>query len=145
MNFDEENFDFTPNDLSIENLKKSLIQNNELLLENLKGRFTQELLASMVFFVFNEICKNKDEYLNRGDAQEEKKTTAQIFFSTWHKHTKKQSKKELLDINEQLKDEKMYFLSAISNFSLPSTEDYQRIYDTALNDIQSTFEKNTSF
>ena len=51
----------------------------------------------------------------------------------------------MLEINDQLKTEKMNFLSAISNFSLPSTEDYQYIYDIAINDIKNLFEKNTSY
>ena len=136
---------FIANDLSIEELKKNLYEGNEILFENLKSRFTQELLASMVFFIFNEVCKNKDEHANDSNFLDQKSSpTAKMFFSAWLNHTKKQSKKEMLEINNQLKTEKMNFLSAISNFSLPSTEDYQHVYDTAISDIQNLFEKNTS-
>jgi hypothetical protein len=144
MESNEKNF--ITSDLSIEELRKSLEESNEILLENLKSRFTQELLASMVFFVFNETCKNKDEdTADNSLLNQNKNSTAKIFFSAWLNHTKKQSKKEMLEINNQLKTEKMNFLSAISNFSLPSTEDYQYIYDMAISDIQNLFEKNTSY
>ena len=56
---------------------------------------------------------------------------------------RKQSKKEMLEVNKKLKDEKMNYLSAIANFSLPTTEDYQSIYDKALVDTKEFFEKNT--
>ena len=56
---------------------------------------------------------------------------------------RKQSKKEMLEVNKKLKDEKMNYLSAISNFSLPTTEDYQYIYNKALLDVKEMFEKNT--
>jgi hypothetical protein len=56
---------------------------------------------------------------------------------------RKQSKKEMLEVNKKLKDEKMHYLSAISNFSLPTTEDYQSIYDKALIDTKEFFQKNT--
>jgi len=144
MESNEKNF--IANDLSIEQLKQNLYESNELLFENLKSRFTQELLASMIFFVFNETCKNKDKYIADGSLlNQNNNSTAKIFFSAWLNHIKKQSKKEILEINNQLKTEKMNFLSAISNFSLPSTEDYQHIYDTAISDIQNLFEKNTSY
>jgi hypothetical protein len=144
MESNEKNF--IANDLSIEQLKQNLYESNELLFENLKSRFTQELLASMIFFVFNETCRNKDEHMSDGSLlNHNDNSTAKIFFSTWLNHTKKQSKKEILEINNQLKTEKMNFLSAISNFSLPSTEDYQHIYDMAISDIQNLFEKNTSY
>lgn len=137
---------FIANDLSIDELRQNLYESNELLFENLKSRFTQELLASMVFFIFNEVCKNKDEDADDNNLLDRKdNSTAKIFFSAWLNHTKKQSKKEMLEINDQLKTEKMNFLSAISNFSLPSTEDYQYIYDIAINDIKNLFEKNTSY
>jgi hypothetical protein len=143
MQPEEGDINFSANDLSIEDLKRNLQDTNLALLDNLKNRFTQDLLASMIFFVFNEVCRNRDqkssEFFDENDT-----SFAKTFFSTWYKHTKKQSKKEILEINKQLKSEKMNFLSAISNFSLPSTEDYQSIYDKALLDIQKLFEKNTT-
>lgn len=139
----EENINFSANDLSIEDLKKNLNQTNFALFEDLKTRFTQDLLANMVFFVFNEICKEKDE-INSDTNENTAKSFAKNFFSIWQSHVKKQSKKEILEINNQLKSKKMNFLGAISNFSLPSTEDYQLIYNKALSDIQKTFEKNTT-
>jgi hypothetical protein len=143
MQSDEDNINFSANDLSIEDLKQNLKDSNLDLFYNLKNRFTQDLLANMIFFVFNEVCKNRDQNSSEF-SDKNNEPFAKAFFSTWHNHTKKQSKKELLEINNQLKSEKMNFLSAISNFSLPTTEDYQLIYNKALSDIQKTFEKNTT-
>lgn len=139
----QEDHNFSANDLSVEDLKQNLNETNLALFENLKNRFTQDLLANMVFFVFNEICKERDQDGSEFSASKNQ-PLAKIFFSTWYKHTQRQSKKEILEINNQLKIDKMNFLSAISNFSLPSTEDYQLIYNKALFEIQKTFEKNTS-
>jgi len=141
MSEDLENEDFSANDFSIERLKENLVETNQILLENLKKRYTEELLGSMIFFAFNEICqmKNKDfdnsEYKNN--------TIAENFITFWSKSVKKQAKKEMLDINNKLKDNKMNFLGAISNFSLPSTEDYQLIYNQAISEIEKVFQKNT--
>jgi len=143
MQSEEDDINFRANDLSIEDLKQNLQDSNRILFDDLKNRFTQDLLASMIFFVFNEACRNRDQNLSEFD-DGGSTPFAKTFFSTWHKHAKKQSKKEILEINNQLKNEKMNFLSAISNFSLPSTEDYQSIYDKALLDIQKLFEKNTT-
>ena len=72
---------FIANDLSIEELKKNLYEGNEILFENLKSRFTQELLASMVFFIFNEVCKSKDEYADDSSFLDQKGSpTAKMFF-----------------------------------------------------------------
>lgn len=142
MQPEEDDINFRANDLSIEDLKQNLQDSNRILFDDLKNRFTQDLLASMIFFVFNEACRNRDQNLSEFD-DGSNTPFAKTFFSTWCKHAKKQSKKEILEINTQLKNEKMNFLSAISNFSLPSTEDYQSIYDKALLDIQKLFEKNT--
>lgn len=143
MQSEEDDINFRANDLSIEDLKQNLQDSNRILFDDLKNRFTQDLLASMIFFIFNEVCRNRDQ--NLSEFNDESDTSfAKTFFSTWYKHAKKQSKKEILEINNQLKNEKMNFLNAISNFSLPSTEDYQSIYDKALLDIQKIFEKNTT-
>jgi hypothetical protein len=139
----EEDPNFNANDLSVEDLKQNLNETNLALLENLKNRFTQDLLANMIFFVFNEICRERDQD-GLEFSSSKNQPLAKTFFSTWYKHTQRQSKKEILEINNQLKIDKMNFLSAISNFSLPSTEDYQLIYNKALSDIQKTFEKNTT-
>jgi hypothetical protein len=130
-------------DIPIETLRKSLIENNEILLENLKSRFTQNLLSSMVFFIFNEICNNKNQQID-GSIDSGSNKVAEIFFSTWLNYTKKQAKKEILEINNQLKNKKINFLNAISNFSLPSTEDYQSLYDKAMHEVKIIFEKNTT-
>lgn len=134
---EEENEDSSIYDISIDDLKKNLNKTNEDLLVTLKERFTQNLLTSMIFFIFNEICtKGFGEF-------HEKDSTANKFFSYWLENMRKQSKKEMLEVNKKLKDEKMNYLSAISNFSLPTTEDYQHIYDKALLDTKKMFEKNT--
>ena len=143
-NFDNEDpadQNLSANDFSIEGLKKNLIQTNEVLLENLKNRYMQELLGSMIFFVFNEVCQNKND--NPTSEVDKKNPTADMFLSFWSKSVRKKAKKEMLDINNKLKDSKMNFLGAISNFSLPSTEDYQLIYNQAISEIEKIFQKNT--
>ena len=143
-NFDNEDSvdqNLSANDFSIEGLKKNLIQTNEALLENLKNRYMQELLGSMIFFVFNEVCQNKND--NPTSEVDKKNQTADMFLSFWSKSVRKKAKKEMLDINNKLKDSKMNFLGAISNFSLPSTEDYQLIYNQAISEIEKIFQKNT--
>jgi hypothetical protein len=135
MNQDE--FDKSIQDLSIKDLKKNLNQTNEQLLEALKDRFTQNLLTSMIFFLFNHIC------FSDGDGFTKEESLGNKFFSYWLENMRKQSKKEMLEVNKKLKDEKMHYLSAISNFSLPTTEDYQSIYDKALIETKVFFQKNT--
>jgi hypothetical protein len=130
----------TSNDFSVEDLKRNLNETNLVLLETLKGRYMQELIGSMVFFIFNEICQNK---VQNEDTINKDNTVAKIFFSSWLDNAKKRSKKEILEINNKLKDNKMNFLGAISNYSLPSTEDYQEIYNKALSEVQKVFQKNT--
>jgi hypothetical protein len=137
--FNEDN-PITSNDFSVEDLKRNLNETNLVLLETLKGRYMQELIGSMVFFIFNEICQNKPQ---NGDIINKDNTVAKIFFSSWLDNAKKRSKREILEINNKLKDNKMNFLGAISNYSLPSTEDYQEIYNKALSEVQKVFQKNT--
>jgi hypothetical protein len=137
--FNEDN-SITSNDFSVEDLKRNLNETNLVLLETLKGRYMQELIGSMVFFIFNEICQNK---VQNEDTINKDNTVAKIFFSSWLDNAKKRSKKEILEINNKLKDNKMNFLGAISNYSLPSTEDYQEIYNKALSEVQKVFQKNT--
>jgi hypothetical protein len=137
--FNEDN-PITSNDFSVEDLKRNLNETNLVLLETLKGRYMQELIGSMVFFIFNEICQNK---VQNEDTINKDNTVAKIFFSSWLDNAKKRSKKEILEINNKLKDSKMNFLGAISNYSLPSTEDYQEIYNKALSEVQKVFQKNT--
>ena len=135
MNEDDQNTYIQ--DLSIEDLKKNLDRTNEELLVSLRERFSQNLLTSMIFFMFNQICQ---KYSNGPHSQD---SASDKFFSYWLENMRKQSKKEMLEVNKKLKDEKINYLSAISNFSLPTTEDYQAIYDKALLDTKQMFEKNT--
>jgi hypothetical protein len=129
---------FFSGDFSIEDLKNNLAETNASLLETLKGRYMQDLFGSMVFFIFNEVCKQRSDEFNH------KNPFSKQFFEAWKDHTKKRAKREILEINKKLKmDPQMNFLGAISNFSLPSTEDYQSIYDKALSEVQNIFEKNT--
>lgn len=126
-------------DLSINDLKNNLVKTNEELLKSLKERFTQNLLTSMIFFMFNHFCKNSPNFDTEGESISNK------FFSYWFKNMRKQLRKEMLEVNKKLKDEKMNYLSAIANYTLPTTEDYQTIYDTALLYTKEMFEKNTKF
>jgi hypothetical protein len=137
--FNDENPEI--NDFSIETLKRSLDESNNSLLESLKQRYMQELIGSMVFFIFNQMCQNAK--IESGFTDKENGNLAQIFFSSWLKASKKEAKKEILEINKKLKDNNMNFLGAISNYSLPSTEDYQSIYNKAILEIQKIFQKNT--
>jgi hypothetical protein len=134
---DEEDLDSSIHDISIDDLKKNLNKTNEDLLISLRERFTQNLLTSMIFFIFNQVCRREPDDFRT------KNSMANDFFSYWFESIKKQSKKEMLEVNKKLKDEKMNYLSAISNFSLPTTEDYQYIYNKALLDVKEMFEKNT--
>jgi hypothetical protein len=135
-----ENEPIESNDFSVEDLKRNLDETNLALLETLKNRYMQELIGSMVFFIFNEICQNKNP---ESDTQTKENSIAKMFFSSWLNSVKKRAKKEILEINNKLKDNKMNFLGAISNYSLPSTEDYQDIYNKALLEVQKVFQKNT--
>ena len=136
----EDQNNFISNSFSIDDLKKTLNETNQIFFESLKNRFTQDLLASMVFFIFNEFCREKNDNFESSKRNE----IAARFFSAWSLSTKKTVKKEILEINQRLKDDqKMNFLEAISDFSLPSTEDYQLIYDKAISEVQKIFEKNT--
>lgn len=134
---DKGDFENYIEDLSIEDLKKNLDQTNQDLFLALKERFTQNLLTSMIFFLFNHVCGSHSDRFAKEDSISNK------FFLYWFENMRKQSKKEMLEVNKKLKDEKMHYLGAISNFSLPTTEDYQSIYDKALIDTKEFFQKNT--
>ena len=67
MQSEEDDINFRANDLSIEDLKQNLQDSNRILFDDLKNRFTQDLLASMIFFVFNEACRNRDQNLSEFD------------------------------------------------------------------------------
>lgn len=133
---DKGDFENYIEDLSIEDLKKNLDQTNQDLFLALRERFTQNLLTSMIFFLFNQICGSSSDGFAKEDLLGNK------FFLHWFESMRKQSKKEMLEVNKKLKDEKMHYLCAISNFSLPTTEDYQSIYDKALIDTKEFFQKN---
>ena len=142
MKNEEEDDYFNMQDLSIEDLKKNLNETNKELLDSLKIRFTQNLLNSMIFFIFNQICETK-QTKDRDVADVNEKSMSNIFFSHWFKSMEKQLKKEMLTLNGKLKNERLNYLNAISSFSLPSTEDYQLLYNKALTDTKKFFEDNT--
>jgi len=142
MKNEEEDDYFNIQDLSIEDLKKNLNETNKELLDSLKIRFTQNLLNSMVFFVFNHICETRQAKDGDGIDLNEKSISG-MFFSHWFKTMEKQLKKEMLTLNDKLKNERLNYLNAISSFSLPSTEDYQLLYNKALIDTKKFFEDNT--
>jgi hypothetical protein len=130
-------------DLRIKDVKESVEESNKELAESLTNRFSQDLIASMVFFVFNAVCHNID-ISNNYDVIDEEERCADKFFKEWSKAAKKQIKKELFEINKNLKTGTMAYLGAISSFSLPSTEDYQNIYNKALRNTEHLFRQNTS-
>jgi hypothetical protein len=130
-------------DLNIKDVKSSVEEANESLAYELTNRFSQDLINSMIFFVFNSVCSNIDQYNNSDVLDSDEEKCAKKFFKEWSKAAKKQIKREVFEINKKLSQGKMSYLGAISSFSLPSTEDYQKIYNTALKNVGEMFNKNT--
>ena len=128
-------------DVSLEELVKSSSDNNSNLVESLKSRFSNDLILNMIFFLFNTWAHHQKES-GFGDTLD-RKTESEKFFDFWYKETKKQVKKELLEINNKMKTGQLEYLGAISKYSLPSTEDYQCIYNEALKETREMFERNT--
>lgn len=130
---------------SISEIKDDLEKSNEELLYSLGERFLEDLITNMVFYLFQSVTMMQSQMPQQEqDTQikEIENSAAKIFIQAWRKKIKKSSKKELLEINNSLKSEKMHFLNAISNFSMTSTEEYQSIYDEALGTVQKIFEDN---
>lgn len=130
-------------DLNIKDVKFSVEQSNEELAYELTNRFSQDLINSMIFFVFNSVCSNIDQHRNSDTLEPDEDNYSKKFFKEWSKAAKKQIKKEVFEINKKLSHGQMSYLGAISSFSLPSTEDYQKIYNTALKNTGEMFHKNT--
>jgi hypothetical protein len=127
-------------DISIKELANSIKNNNEQVLENLRLRFQNELMFNIIFFLFNNWANSQRSEF---DSSLEEDDPAQRFFNAWYHETKKRVKKEMLEVNKNLTSNTFEYLNAISSNSLPSTEDYQLIYNTALSDIKKMFSKNT--
>lgn len=133
---------------SIAEIKDDLEKSNEELLYSLEERFLEDLMLNMVFYLFQSVSVSQSQMPESEFGGEEnnrnkvENTAAKNFINAWQKKIKKSSKKELLEINENLKSEKLHFLNAISNFSMISTEEYQSIYDEALRSVQKIFEEN---
>jgi len=122
-------------DVNVNNLVENIKISNEAILEQLKARFSQDIISNMVFFMFNAFCSERtNETLDE--------SISDFFLRNWKKNINKQIKVELLEINKKLKDEKMNYLSAISNYSMPSTEDYQDIYNKAVKFVSDVYHKN---
>ena len=119
---------------SISGLKETLEIQVDQLAEALSERYIRDLTMSMIFYMFSNMSRQIKE-ISWENVKEK-------FISQWKKNIKKQARKELLSINDKLKSEKMNFLGAISDFSIPSTEDYQKIYDYAINETCDLFNKN---
>lgn len=124
-------------DVNVNNLVENIKSSNEAVLEQLKLRFSQDLIANMVFFMFNSFCAEKD-----GDTINE--SMKDFFLKNWKKNINKQIKVEMLEINKKFKDEKMNYLGAISNYSMPSTEDYQEIYNKAVKFVSEVYINNVN-
>lgn len=132
-------------DLNIKDVKSSVEENNETLVVNLTNRFSQDLIASMMFFVFNAVCQHIDSNSDSDILNEKNNNSANRFFKEWSKAAKKQIKKEIYEINKKLNKGSLSYLGAISSFSLPSTEDYQNIYNKALKNVGELFQNNTNY
>ena len=122
-------------DINVNNLVENIKNSNEAVLEQLKARFSQDIIANMVFFMFNAFCSER----NNGTLDE---STSEYFLKNWKKNINKQIKVEMLEVNKKFKDEKMNYLSAISNYSMPSTEDYQDLYNKAVKFVSDIYTKN---
>jgi hypothetical protein len=129
-------------DPTIKEIKKEIEFSNENLLEELTKRFLIDIQANMLFFVFNFVCSQIDFNSDDSDTKSDKKHS-QKFFDTWLTETKKRIKNEMSDINKKLNDKDMSYLGAISSFSLPSTEDYQKVYNDAFKNVKTLFDKAT--
>lgn len=128
-------------DVLLTDLIKSSGETNSNVLESLKARFSNDLILSMLFFLFNTWATNQRE--NSDTLEQDESDPAKKFFDFWYKATKKQIKKEILEINKKMKTGQLEYLGAISGYTLPSTEDYQVIYNQALKETKKMFEKNT--
>lgn len=139
-----ENGGFPNFDVSLADLIKSSGETNSNVLEGLKARFSNDLILSMLFFLFNTWAANQRENEDSDTLNpEHEKDPAKRFFDFWYKATKKQIKKEILEINKKMKNGQLGYLGAISGYTLPSTEDYQAIYNQALKETKKMFDKNT--
>lgn len=133
---------------STSQLRNDLELSKEDLLENLQERFFEDLVSNMVFYLFQAvtaqqtILEKQDKNLTQEFSELEENTAAKKFFSHWQDKIKKQSKKELLEINQKLKSQQMQFINAISNFSITSTEEYQAIYNSALLGVKEIFDES---
>ena len=132
---------------STSQLRSDLQLSKEDLLESLQERFFEDLLSNMVFYLFQAvtaqqtILEKQDKNFSEEVFKLEENFAAKRFFSIWQNKIKKQSKKELLEINEKLKSQQMQFINAISNFSITSTEEYQSIYNSALSAVKEIFDE----
>ena len=122
-------------DINVNNLVENIKISNNAVLEQLKARFSQDIVSNMVFFMFNAFCSER-----RNETLDE--SMSDFFLKNWRKNINKQIKVEVLEINKKLKDEKMNYLNAISNYSMPSTEDYQDIYNKAIKFVSDIYTKN---
>ena len=142
-------------DPTIKNIKQEIESSNLQLVNDLTNRFLIDLQLNMLFHIFNYVCREIDQDMIDGSAtdsflkgyhHEDENTSkhARNFFNHWLAATKKEIKKEVYEINNKLKNKELSFIGAISSFSLPSTEDYQRIYNEAFKNVKKFYEKGTS-
>lgn len=138
---EKENEPVLPNeileDVNVNNLVENIKISNEAILEQLKARFSQDLIANMVFFMFNAFCAEKQSATPTESMED-------YFLRNWKKNINKQIRSEMLEINKKFKDEKMNYLGAISNYSMPSTEDYQEIYNKAIKFVSDVYINNVN-
>ena len=138
-------------DPTIKNIKTEIESSNENLVAGLTNRFLVDLQLNMLFHIFNYVChqidQDNEEYdLNTSLLDSEsahERSHANKFFYHWVNATKKEIKKEVKEINNKLKNKQLSFLGAISSFSLPSTEDYQQVYNQAFKNVKNFYEKGT--
>lgn len=122
-------------DINVNHLVENIKISNETVLEQLKVRFSQDLIANMVFFMFEAFCSERENSTTEESMKD-------FFIRNWKKNINKQIKVEMLEINKKFKDEKMNYLGAISSYSMPSTEDYQEIYNKAVKFVSDVYINN---
>jgi len=81
---------FSNFDVSLADLIKSSGETNSNVLEGLKARFSNDLILSMLFFLFNTWAANQLENESSDTLNSEQdKDPAKRFFNFWYKATKK--------------------------------------------------------
>jgi hypothetical protein len=100
----------------------------------LEERFLKEIMASMVFIMFEDWSEEKS-----GGRKGVKKKIQDGFIKNWADFAKEQTSKELKSINDKITSPKIEMLVALTKEEGPSTEDYQLVYNAAIKNAKEFF------